>query len=116
MSHPKYSMFSKRNYNKRSVYNFEKRKDYTLAEKWFKERKEIRQELTTATVISTTVPIQIKSTKQLLPGLIRQEQDSCDIDFNIPSYDDFIYPDAITLTHLIESNNKNYQIDSDIYF
>jgi len=90
---------------KRCGYNFEKSKDYTLAEKWFRERKERNQERiidtpTPAPVPATTpVPAPVKpiraATKGPPPGLTpqRPHQDICDLDLTIPSYKDFIYPE-----------------------
>ena len=117
MSQPKYSMFSKRHYNSRSNYNFESKKEHALAEKWFRERKELRQNLAatattaltaTTTATATTTTIIKRITKGPPPGLTRKRQESFDIDLNIPSYDDFIYPD--TLTHM------TYPVESVIYF
>ena len=129
MSQLNYSMFSKRHYNSRSNYNFESKKEHALAEKWFRERKELRQNLaaTTATATATTALTAATATTALTttdtaatttvikritkgppPGLTTKRQESCDIDLNIPSYDDFIYPD--TLTHV------TYPLESVIYF
>lgn len=45
MSQPEYPPFSKKyQYNKRGTYNFGRSKDFTLAEKWFKERLESSNE------------------------------------------------------------------------
>jgi hypothetical protein len=110
--HTAYHLFSKRQYEKGGSYNFGKKKEYDRAEKWFKERKEIRQELITAPTIliaptaptaptiliaptALAKPIRL-ATRGPPPGLTRQKQDnSCDLDLTIPSYNDFIYREEI---------------------
>ena len=75
MSAPSYPIFSKRiqreqkeqTRNKRGAYNFQKNKEYTVAEEWFQARKEARQ---------------IK---------IKQSIEDCELDLKIPSYEDFEY-------------------------
>lgn len=115
--HTAYHLFSKRHpfsqsnhYEKGGSYNFGKKKEYDRAEKWFKERKEIRQELisaptaptaptatTPAAPTITAKPVRL-ATRGPPPGLTRQKQDdSCDLDIIIPSYDDFIYPEEIVI-------------------
>lgn len=127
--HTAYHLFSKRQYEKGGSYNFGKKKEYDRAEKWFKERKEIRRELIsaptilatptapivpttpiapiapTASIAPTTPPAPTITAKPVRlatrgppPGLTRQKQDdSCDLDIIIPSYDDFIYPEEIVI-------------------
>ena len=110
--HTAYHLFSKRQYEKGGSYNFGKKKEYDRAEKWFKERKEMRQELITAPTTPTaptapttptapTAPTALPKPVRLAtrgppPGLTRQKQDdSCDLDLIIPSYNDFIYDEEI---------------------
>ena len=123
--HTAYHLFSKRQYEKGGSYNFGKKKEYDRAEKWFKERKEIRRELISApTILATptapiapiaptahiapttpTAPVPTITAKPVRlatrgppPGLTRQKQDdSCDLDIIIPSYDDFIYTEEIVI-------------------
>ena len=123
--HTAYHLFSKRQYEKGGSYNFGKKKEYDRAEKWFKERKEIRRELISApTILATptapiapiaptahiapttpTAPVPTITAKPVRlatrgppPGLTRQKHDdSCDLDIIIPSYDDFIYPEEIVI-------------------
>ena len=116
--HTAYHLFSKRQYEKGGSYNFGKKKEYDRAEQWFKERKEMRRELisaptaTTATIATTATtaptaptappaptalakPVKL-TTRGPPPGLTRQKQDdSCDLDLTIPSYNDFIYREEI---------------------
>ena len=101
--HTAYHLFSKRQYEKGGSYNFGKKKEYDRAEKWFKERKEIRRELITVPTAPTaptastapTKPIRL-ATRGPPPGLTRQKQDdTCDLDLTIPSYNDFNYREEI---------------------
>jgi hypothetical protein len=120
MSQPDYPLFSKRynnqryNREKRGAYNFEKTKEYDLAEKWFKERKERKQELIPVPTPTSSIPVAAPTPitpapvapvaalkpKGPPPGLTRPRQDSCDLDLKIPSYDDFNYvdPDEIVIS------------------
>ncbi len=96
MSRSDYPLFSKRiqksQKNWRGGYNFEKTKEYELAEKWFEERRGVKQSITPKlenTRVSKSEP------KKLPPGLevvIKKTIiDDCELDVIIPSYDDFNY-------------------------
>jgi hypothetical protein len=114
MSQPDYPLFSKRyqrpsgnqkyTREKRGAYNFEKTKEYSLAEKWFQERKETQRELIPVPVPpAKPTPASVKPvTKGPPPGLTQQRprHDSCDLDLKIPSYDDFDYvdPDEVVIS------------------
>jgi hypothetical protein len=109
MSRPDYPIFSKRFHreqreerNKRGGYNFEKTKEYSLAEKWFEERKALNKEPipvpTPKAVLSKKAPPGLVQQKPVQtpvekPVIKRQRSDSCDLDLKIPSYDDFNYVD-----------------------
>ncbi len=75
MSAPSYPVFSKRiqreqkeqQRSKRGAYNFQKNKEYTVAEEWFQARKEVKQ-------AQKKLPIE-----------------DCELDIKIPSYEDFEY-------------------------
>jgi hypothetical protein len=111
MSRPDYPAFSKRIHreqreerNKRGGYNFEKTKEYTLAEKWFEERKALKKEPipvpTPKVALSKKAPpglVQQEPVQKQVPVLKRQRSDSCDLELKIPSYADFNYidPDEI---------------------
>ena len=108
MSQPDYPIFSKRHQKaqrtRRGAYNFEKTKEYQLAEKWFEERRE--NKLTDRSEQITTNPEPVtKTEKRLPPGLeafaTKKKQEPCDLDIVIPSYDDFIYFDP-TLVYTIK--------------
>lgn len=114
MSQPDYPLFSKRHYRaqreKRGAYNFEKTKEYNLAEQWFKDRKEAQREL--IPVPKPPTPPQKFSPEPTKPkgpppGLeklvpkpvepVKIKHEDCELDLQIPSYDDFDYidPDEI---------------------
>jgi hypothetical protein len=115
MSRSDYPLFSKRiqksQKNWRGGYNFEKSKEYELAEKWFEERRGIKQSITPK-VENTTEKIRVSKSepKKLPPGLevlIKKNIiDDCELDVIIPSYDDFNYtnPDDTLLSFPIDSN------------
>ena len=65
--HTAYHLFSKRQYEKGGSYNFGKKKEYDRAEKWFKERKEIRRELISAPTILATPTAPIVPTTPIAP-------------------------------------------------
>ena len=115
MSRPDYPIFSKKhqksNRSWRGGYNFEKSKEYELAEKWFEERRGINQSITPALVNDVKKVIVTKpQPKKLPPGLevlIKKNINDCDLDLIIPSYDDFNYTnpeDDTLLSFPVESN------------
>jgi hypothetical protein len=100
MSRPDYPLFSKRyKREKRGAYNFEKSKEFDLAEQWFKDRKESQREV--IPVPSPPVkpaPITTKGPppgleKPVIPQPVRVQQEDCELDLKIPSYDEFDYVD-----------------------
>jgi hypothetical protein len=109
MSQPDYPLFSKRHYRaqreKRGAYNFEKTKEYNLAEQWFKDRKEAQRELIPVPKPPSPTPPQKSSPEPTKPkgpppGLapkpvepVKVKQEDCELDLQIPSYDDFNYTD-----------------------
>lgn len=117
MSRPDYPLFSKRlqreqrgGRDKRGAYNFEKSREFELAEKWFEERKEAQKK-----VIPVLPPP--PKTKGPPPGLSKPlpspqpvkiytlPKEDCDLDIIIPSYDNFNYvdPDEIVIAPVIQT-------------
>jgi hypothetical protein len=140
MSHSDYPTFPKKNHReqrgfreKRGAYKFEKTREYSLAEKWFEERKALNKE-----PIPVPSPVKLPSPKATVvkkapPGLVQQIQplqqqplqqqplqhqvktqqrqrlDSCDLYLKIPSYNDFDYvdPDEIVIAQQMTFNLSN---------
>ena len=136
MSQPDYPLFWKRlqrdqylqsnqrhTREKCGAYNFEKTKNCDLAEKWFRERKEVQREpIPTPTPIPTppipiSTPIIASKPKGPPPGLIRPRHDSCDLDLKIPSYDEFHYvdPDEIVTSPLLTRRLSIYNFNINLF-
>lgn len=100
MQRPDYPLFSKRyTREKRGAYNFEKTKEYDLAEQWFKDRKGAQKELipVSSPPVKPT-PIQPIGPppgleKKVAPEPIRVQREDYELDLKIPSYDEFDYVD-----------------------
>ena len=76
MSQPDYPIFSKRHQKaqrtRRGTYNFEKTKEYELAEKWFEERREAKQERPPSPMVQSPPPTIKQPSKSIFgppPGL-----------------------------------------------
>ena len=116
MSQPDYPVFNKKwqkeQKSRRGGYNFEKSREYQLAEKWFEERRENKHiEKPEQTIEKEKPVIEIKKEKRLPPGLegiaTKKKQEPCDLDIVIPSYDDFMYFDPTLIYTINDFNDIN---------
>jgi hypothetical protein len=121
MSRPDYPLFSKRIHreqrNKRGGYNFERSREFELAEKWFEERKGSQRTLipvpepppkpaSLPTKAKGPPPGLSKPVIEVAPAVTyTPPREDCDLELIIPSYDEFNYvdPDEIVVEPLIQT-------------
>lgn len=112
MSQPNYPLFSKKcqreQRNARGAYNFEKTKEYKLAEKWFEERKNNQNKSRSLSPSVQSPPPTKKHSNP--PGLIKTTQTkSCKVCTKIPDFP------LITNCCNILICNACFSIRSDLY-